>query len=962
MGEIKSKSLVILLCFLVSFLTMPQISAAALSAPTNLSASALGPNEIALTWTAVSGADKYNVYRSTSHSGTYTFTNSVTTNQYTDTGLASNQTYYYKIQTVDNNETSLLSSYAGATTLSSFSSLSAKSSGPGQIYLSWNSISGITSYTVYRSASYSGAYTEIASTFYTNYTDGSLTSGNTYYYKIKAMGNSGTDYFSNIVNAAAGSPGSSFITSNRLSGSDRYETSALISQYGWSSSNYAIIVNGENYPDALCSAPLASKYNAPILLTSSESLSTKTRTELSRLHVSHVFLIGGTSAISTSVEREIYYMGISISRIAGSDRYDTSARIAQTLGSYNQAIIATGENFADALSAAPIAAIKEIPILLTAKNSLPGNIQQALQNVTSTYVVGGTGVISTSVLNLLPAGKRLSGADRYETNLKIIDEFSAQLNLAACCIATGQSFPDALAGSALAAQTNSPVILVNSLTNTSVGNYINQKSNLISKLIVFGGTAVIPQNVVNTLLDDIASVPAAPPNLTAKSQSISQIALSWPTVNGATSYAVYRASSYYGSYYQIAKVSSTSYINSGLSPNTTYYYKIKATNGTGSSAFSPVASTTTALSIPSAPANLTATPKSTSQITLSWSAVSGAASYSIYRSSSASGPYSLLTTITATSYTNSGLTANTTYYYKVLATNSVGSSSYSAIASAKTIAASVPSIPDNLTAVPKSSTQISLSWSSVSEADTYSIYRANSVSGTYTLMATTTTNAYTDSSLTASTAYYYKVLAVNTAGSSAYSAVTSATTLASSVPTAPANLTAAALSSSQISLSWSAVSGDPTYSVYRSHSASGTYTRITTLSSTSYTNTGLDAGTTYYYKVLASNSAGDGPYSLTANTITFPSVPLDLTATADNSSQIVVDWTPVTGASSYIVYRASSSEGTYNPIAENVAAPPYTDTGLDPETTYYYKIVALNSSGQSGLSAKASATTQAASP
>jgi|GEM_PF-1136613 fibronectin type 3 domain-containing protein/putative cell wall-binding protein len=870
MGKIKSKSLVILLCFLVNFLTMPQISTAALSAPTNLSASAPGPNEIALTWTAVSGADKYNIYRSTSHSGSYTFTNSVTTNQYTDTGLASNQTYYYKIQTVDNNETSSLSSYAGATTLSSFSSLSAKSSGPGQIYLSWNSISGITSYTVYRSASYSGAYTEIASTVYTNYTDGSLTSGNTYYYKIKAMGSSGTDYFSNIVNAAAGSPGSSFITSNRLSGSDRYETSALISQYGWSSSSYAIIVNGENYPDALCSAPLASKYNAPILLTSSELLSTKTRTELSRLHVSHVFLIGGTSAISTSVEREIYYMGISISRIAGSDRYDTSARIAQTLGSYNQAIIATGENFADALSAAPIAAIKEIPILLTAKNSLPGNIQQALHNVTSTYVVGGTGVISTSVLNLLPAGKRLSGADRYETNLKIIDEFSAQLNLATCCIATGQSFPDALAGSALAAQTNSPVILVNSLTNTSVGNFIDQKSDLISKLIVFGGTAVIPQNVVSTLLDDIASVPTAPANLTSKSQSISQIALSWLTVNGATSYAVYRASSYYGSYYQIAKVSSTSYINSGLSPNTTYYYKIKAMNGTGSSAFSPVASTTTALSIPSAPANLTATPKSSSQITLSWSAVSGAASYSIYRSSSASGSYSLLTTITATSYTNSSLTANTTYYYKVLATNSVGSSSYSAIASA--------------------------------------------------------------------------------------------TTLASSVPTAPANLTAAALSSSQISLSWSAVSGDPTYSVYRSHSASGTYTRITTLSSTSYTNTGLDAGTTYYYKVLASNSVGDGPYSSTADTITFPSVPSDLTATADNFSQIIVDWTPVTGASSYTVYRASSSEGTYNPIAENVAAPPYTDTGLDPETTYYYKIVALNISGQSGLSAKASATTQAASP
>ncbi|WP_415535192.1 fibronectin type III domain-containing protein [Dehalobacter sp. 4CP] len=96
MGEIRSKSLVILLCFLVNFLTMPQISAAALSAPTNLSASALSPNEIVLTWTAVNGADKYNIYRSTSYSGTYSFTNSVTTNQYTDTGLASSQTYYLR--------------------------------------------------------------------------------------------------------------------------------------------------------------------------------------------------------------------------------------------------------------------------------------------------------------------------------------------------------------------------------------------------------------------------------------------------------------------------------------------------------------------------------------------------------------------------------------------------------------------------------------------------------------------------------------------------------------------------------------------------------------------------------------------------------------------------------------------------------------------------------------------------
>ncbi len=950
------------LCFLISFLSPPiALALNAPSTPTNFSASALSTSEISLTWSSVSDATSYDIYRSTSSSGTYSYLDSVTTRRYTDTDLTSNKTYYYKIQAVNSAGSSPYSAIASATTYATFSNLSAKAIGSGQIYLSWNSVSRTTSYIIHRATSYSGTYTELARTTSTNYTDGNLTSGRTYYYQVEAVNSSGSNSFSEIASTTAtGSSASTRITSDRLAGNNRYETSAKISQSGWDYSSYAIIVSGENYPDALCSAPLASKYNAPILLTSKAGLDPKTKAELSRLNVNHVFLIGGSGVIPFSAELEIKNMGISVSRIAGNNRYETSFRVAQTLGNRDQAIIATGGNFADALSIAPIAAMKGIPILLTPQDSLPSILKQYLENIQSTYIVGGTSAVSNRVLNQLPSPRRLSGTNRYETNSSILKEFANELNLGNCYLATGQSFPDALAGSALASLTNSPVVLISNPLQAVTIKYFKDNNESINKLITFGGTSVVPQSVINNILTGTTSIPSAPTNLTATAKSLSQIALSWSSVNGATSYSIYRATSSGGTYSLLSTVTSTSYTNTGLKANTTYYYKVRALSSAGSSPYSAVANAKTSISVPSVPSNFTASAKSSSQISLSWSAVSGATSYSIYRATSSSGTYSLLTTVTSTAYTNTGLAANTTYYYKIRAGNNAGSSSYSAVANATTFAAIIPSIPTNLTASAKSSSQIVLSWSAVSGATSYSIYRSTSSSGTYSLLTTVTSTAYTNSGLAANTAYYYKIRAVNSAGSSAYSATASATTNAGSKPPVPTKLTALALSSTQIALSWTAVDGATSYSVYTSTSPSGIYGLVSTVSSTSYTNTDLAANTTYYYKVLASNSAGSSSYSSEVSATTYPAAPRDLTATADSSSQITLTWSKIDGATSYSIYRSSSSTGTYTSIIEGVPSETYTDTGLSPKTAYYYKVKASNSIGSSDLSSEASDTTPAA--
>ena len=152
----------------------------------------------------------------------------------------------------------------------------------------------------------------------------------------------------------------------RLWGTDRYETAVKISQNGWKSgAEYAILASGEGYADALCATPLAKSKNAPILLTKQNSLNEDTLKELKRLGVKQVYIIGGNGSVSKEVEYKVKSIAKNIERIQGEDRYETSVKVAEKLGENDEIMLASGEGYADALSAAPVAAIKGIPIILT---------------------------------------------------------------------------------------------------------------------------------------------------------------------------------------------------------------------------------------------------------------------------------------------------------------------------------------------------------------------------------------------------------------------------------------------------------------------------------------------------------------------------------------------------------------------------------------------------------------------
>lgn len=251
----------------------------------------------------------------------------------------------------------------------------------------------------------------------------------------------------------------------RLSGSDRYETAIAISQDGWETSENVILATGNDFPDALSAAPLAKQLNAPILLTTSDSISTELESELQRLKCKNIYLIGGDGVISENLEDKLQEMKFGVIRISGNDRYETSLKIASYLfENFNvssEIAVATGDDFPDALSMAPIAASNDIPIILSPKTDVSVEFKTFLTDhkVSKAFIIGGTGVISDQVSQQLPNPERLWGTDRYKTNIAILNKFLDSINFDKTYVATGTDFPDALAGAAIAAKSKSSIIL-----------------------------------------------------------------------------------------------------------------------------------------------------------------------------------------------------------------------------------------------------------------------------------------------------------------------------------------------------------------------------------------------------------------------------------------------------------------------------------------------------------------------
>lgn len=460
----------------------------------------------------------------------------------------------------------------------------------------------------------------------------------------------------------------------------------------------------------------------------------------------------------------------------------------------------------------------------------------------------------------------------------------------------------------------------------------------------------------------------APSNLQLTVVSSTQIDLSWTdNSNNEDSFTIERREgSGIFNVVGVAGANQTSFSDTGLSSLTTYTYRVRASSSDSTSAPSNEQTATTPAGLV-APSNLRATSVTRTQINLAWNDNStGETGFRIERSTNGGLTYSTLATIGANviTYANTGLTGGTTYTYRVRATTAAGTSSASNELSASTLP-DPPGAPVNLSAT-AGDTGVELVWEDGSFNETgFKIERATGAAGAFGQILTTNANVLTvmDTTTAPGTQYRYRVRATNTGGDSDYSNVATITT-ASATPSAPSGLTVTALSRTELKLTWDYAAADATTFQIERKTGAQAFALVNTVAGDqrTWTNTGLQANTTYTYRVRAHNAAGDSAYSAEVAATTLanpPATPTILTATPASRTSIVVSWIDRSVDETGFKIERKTGAGQFTLAGTAVAnAVSFTDTGLTGETTYTYRVRATNSGGDSDPSAEASGTTR----
>lgn len=340
----------------------------------------------------------------------------------------------------------------------------------------------------------------------------------TYYVEVRAFAGSGQYTLTALLGDTP-----VFTDADRLSGANRYATAirASAETFAPKSVQTVVIATGEDFPDALSASALAGAYGGPILLTRTDSLPDGLLAEITRLGATKVDIVGGTSVVSPAVEAALKRTGRTVTRVAGSNRYQTSAAVARRIQavmgprSALTAFVVNGENYADATAVSPYAYSQVMPVLLTQPKALSGDTAAVTAGIGVTHAViaGGTGVVSAAVATQLDAVSgvetvhREGGANRYETTTKIaqyaVDMFWASNEQVG--IATGADFPDALGGGAIIGSQGGVLLMTQpTVLAPSTAAYLGAAKADVVGVSIFGGVNAVTDTVKKAISSALA--------------------------------------------------------------------------------------------------------------------------------------------------------------------------------------------------------------------------------------------------------------------------------------------------------------------------------------------------------------------------------------------------------------------------------------------------------------------------
>ncbi len=853
------------------------------------SATSASHSSIDVSWSTVAGADTYDVLYGTV-SGTYTGTSSGATTTRTLTGLSANTNYYIvvKAKNAIGPGTNHTSAQVSAKTSTAAPTALAATAIPGQVTLTWTAPAGASTFKIYRSTvSGSSNYTEIEpSSSGSPYTDTDITNGTTYFYAVKASNGSDSAYSSEV--------------SIRPIDSVTTPTLAIVTSTS-ASVTWPAVTGAASY-DILYG-------------TSSSSLTS------SSLNAVSPKIITGLTAGTT------YHFAIRAKNTvgAGTNVTSSSASILMSASAPTGVVATAGASRVD-LSWNTVATATSYNIY---RGTTSGSHTQIASNVT-TLTYADTDVTLVNGTQYYYVVRAFNGAE--STNSSEVTAKPIATPSFDSLVATNSSItftwttPAGATAFDILYRTN-PTGAYTTLSNKTsgfafTGLTANTTYYFVLKAKNTTGTGAF---VNSTEVSQMTSL-GAPSGLTA-STSNGIVTLNWTAVTGASYYKVYRSTtsgSFSATPYQ-DNVATNSFTDSGATAGTTYYYVVTAYNGVNSAQSAQVSMK------PIQTFTITnATVLSSTSIELSWPAVAGADSYDIRYGTN---PASLTPLASQTSpKTFTGLTSNSTYYFVVVAKNSVGGSNTQL--SNQASATTAFGAPTGLAATANHN-QVGLNWNSVSGASTYKIYRGTS-SGSRSYLGSSNTNAYLDLAAENGTSYYYTVRADNGTESADSSEV-------AAKPISTFSLTAAtAASASTINLTWESATGADSYDVQYGTST-GVYLLSVSGVTSSYTLSSLDSGTIYYVSIRARNTVGAGTTknSNERNAKTALGAPATLALSATPGA-VAISWGAVTGATNYNVYRSESTGGPYTQIQSAVVGTSYSDSGRSNGTTYFYVVRSYN--------------------
>ena len=715
-------------------------------------------------WSAVDGANRYYVYRSTTKDGTYSFLGSTANLNYTDSKANAGTTYYYKVKALaaDGTDSSLSAAVAITCRCARPVVTPDYLTSTGKPYIYWSAVDGASQYEVYRSGSSNGTYEYVGTTTATNYTDNKANAGYTYYYKVKALAADGTD--SSLSAAVAitcrcarpvvktdywASTGKPYIKWDAVDGAGKY----YIYRSGTKNGTYTLLgtTTATNYTDSKANAGYTYYYKVQAI----SSALTMAKVYLSPSNqTDNCYAYGNTNEavqcgkIADSCRIALERSGVTVQvghmpsmqdKCKESNAFGADIHVPIHTNAFNGTVTGT-RMFCLNSSGEGMKACEAIFAWLAPIT--PGTSEN-IQVDASLYEV--------RVPSAPTAYVECEFHDNA-TTAKWIVEHTVDIGEAIArgiCDYFGVTYKEKEQPESAASTDKLYRVQEGAFANRPIAEEKNTANSSLSATVAATCHCARPVVKPDYLI------------------STGKPYIKWTAVSGASQYEVYRSGSKDGTYTLLGTTTAANYTDSKANAGYTYYYKVRAISKVRSTANSSLSATVAATCHCARPVVKPDYLISTGKPYIKWSAVSGASKYYVYRSGSSNGTYKYVGTTTATNYTDNKANAGYTYYYKVKAVSKVssGANSYYSVVIGATCHCARPSVK-----ITTSNGSPRLTWNAVAGANKYEVYRATSKNGSYTKMFTTSNLSYTNTSAKAGTTYYYKVKAVSKVKSTANSA------------------------------------------------------------------------------------------------------------------------------------------------------------------------------------------------